>query len=112
MSQEQVSKPLLTFPLSNMKEFCDAVWNGDLNLESEGVIFTFTSETDFTFTYPDGQLIYQGHVADLRFMARILFEDTIYVSPFDQIDEREEQKESGDLEDLEDLEETGSQDIV
>ncbi len=97
MSQDS-PEPLFTGPFSNMTEFCDAVWNGTLFLEQEGVLLTFTSETDFTFTYPDGRLIYKGEAADLRFMARLLFQETVCVSPFDNIDEQgdSDEEESGD----------------
>ena len=42
----------------------------------------------------------QGHMVDLRSMARFLFEDATHVSPFDNIDERDDEA-SEELEDLE-----------
>jgi hypothetical protein len=100
MSQEHVSKPQPPLSFSNFNEFYDALHSGSLAFGEDEMILTFTTETDFNFTSLNGQLIYQGNAADLRFLARFLFENAIHVSPFDNIDERE-QEESEELEDLE-----------
>jgi hypothetical protein len=100
MSQEHVSKPQPPLPFSNFNEFYDTLHSGSLAFGEDEMILTFTTETDFNFTSLDGQLLYQGNAADLRFMARFLFDDVIHVSPLDQIDERDDE-ESEELEDLE-----------